>query len=179
MNGWPRRAHASHDFAFSGLIRLCQMRLLRSRGDQEKEAVTVLLSHCTGYADKCQGNPASCRRHYVREEVLEQQFTACSVSSSSMMRCSLGCASLHVSHADKRREQEEAIARLRTDTPGYSTASTQCTWTSSTAGWTRVFREEIRPMAHRAGSLPARNRQSSRCRQVLHGRRAADYRTSA
>ena len=31
--------------------------------------------HCTGYADKCQGNPASCRRKYVREEVLEQQFT--------------------------------------------------------------------------------------------------------
>jgi hypothetical protein len=29
----------------------------------------------TGYADKCLGNPASCRRSYVREEVLEQKFT--------------------------------------------------------------------------------------------------------
>ena len=32
--------------------------------------------HCTGYVDKCQDNPASCRRRYVRQEVLEQQFTA-------------------------------------------------------------------------------------------------------
>ncbi len=31
--------------------------------------------HCTGYTDKCQGNPASCRRRYVREESLEKQFT--------------------------------------------------------------------------------------------------------
>jgi hypothetical protein len=31
--------------------------------------------HCTGYADKCQGQPDSCRRKYVREEVLEAQFT--------------------------------------------------------------------------------------------------------
>jgi site-specific DNA recombinase len=37
---------------------------------------------------KCQGNPASCRRRYVRE-------------------------ALHASHADERREHEEAIRRLQ------------------------------------------------------------------
>ncbi len=31
--------------------------------------------HCIGYVDKCQGNPATCRRGYVREEVLEAKFT--------------------------------------------------------------------------------------------------------
>ena len=34
--------------------------------------------HCTGYADKCQGNPASCRRKYVREEALERSSPNCS-----------------------------------------------------------------------------------------------------
>ena len=34
--------------------------------------------HCTGYADKCQGNPASCRRNYVREEALERSSPNCS-----------------------------------------------------------------------------------------------------
>ena len=31
--------------------------------------------HCIGYWDKCRGNPASCRRKYVREEALEARFT--------------------------------------------------------------------------------------------------------
>jgi site-specific DNA recombinase len=31
--------------------------------------------HCTGYADKCQGNPAECRRKWVREERLETKLT--------------------------------------------------------------------------------------------------------
>ena len=31
--------------------------------------------HCTGYADKRQGNPASCPRKHVREEALEARFT--------------------------------------------------------------------------------------------------------
>lgn len=50
--------------------------------------------HCIGYADKCQGSPVSCRRHYVREEVLEWVRDA-----------------LHASHADERREHEEVIKR--------------------------------------------------------------------
>jgi hypothetical protein len=31
--------------------------------------------HCIGYAGKCQGNSASCRRKYVRKHVIEVQFT--------------------------------------------------------------------------------------------------------
>ena len=70
--------------------------------------------HCTGYADKCQGNPASCRRRYVREEVLEQQFT------ELLGRLKFDDEvldwvreALHASHADERREHEEAIKRLQ------------------------------------------------------------------
>ena len=72
--------------------------------------------HCTGYADKCQGNPASCRRKYVREEVLEQQFT------ELLGRLQFDDEvlewvreALHASHADERREHEEAIERLQAE----------------------------------------------------------------
>src|SRR5438067_3642367 len=68
--------------------------------------------HCTGYADKCQGNPASCRRNYVREEALEAQFT------ELLGRLKFDDEvldwvrdALHASHADERREHEEAIKR--------------------------------------------------------------------
>ena len=72
--------------------------------------------HCTGYADKCQGNPASCRRKYVREEVLEAQFT------ELLGRLQFDDEvlewvreALHASHADERREHEEAIKRLQAE----------------------------------------------------------------
>lgn len=72
--------------------------------------------YCTGYADKCQGKPASCRRKYVREEVLEAQFT----ELLGRLRFDDEVLdwvreALFASHADKRREQEEAIARLRAE----------------------------------------------------------------
>ena len=72
--------------------------------------------HCTGYADKCQGNPASCRRSYVREEVLEQQFT----ELLGQLRFDDEVLewvreALHASHADERREHEEAIERLQAE----------------------------------------------------------------
>lgn len=64
------------------------------------------------YADKCQGNPASCRRKYVREEALEAQFT------ELLGRLKFDDEvlewvrdALHASHADERREHEEAIKR--------------------------------------------------------------------
>ena len=68
--------------------------------------------HCTGYADKCQGNPASCRRKYVREEALEAQFT----ELLGRLRFDDEVLewvrdALHASHADERREHEEAIRR--------------------------------------------------------------------
>ena len=61
-----------HDFAFSGLI-ACHSCGCAVVGEIKKERYVYY--HRTGYADKCQGNPASCRRRYVREEVLEKQFT--------------------------------------------------------------------------------------------------------
>jgi site-specific DNA recombinase len=62
----------THDFAFSGLIAYskCGCSVI---GEIKKQRYVYY--HCTGYADKCQSNPATCRRKYVREEVLEQQFT--------------------------------------------------------------------------------------------------------
>jgi site-specific DNA recombinase len=103
----------THDFAFSGLI-ACAKCGCSVVGEIKKQRYVYY--HCTGYADKCQGKPASCRRRYVREEVLEQQFTALlgrlqfDDEVLSWVR-----KALHTSHADKRREQEEAIARLRAE----------------------------------------------------------------
>jgi site-specific DNA recombinase len=65
---------------------------------------------------QCQGNPALCRRRYVREEVLEQKFTELlgqlwfDDEVLEWVR-----ESLHASHADERREHEEAISRLQTE----------------------------------------------------------------
>ena len=41
------------------------------RGEIKKQK--YIYYHCTGYAEKCQGEPAVCRRKYLREEILEQQ----------------------------------------------------------------------------------------------------------
>jgi hypothetical protein len=61
-----------HDFAFSGLI-ACAQCGCAVVGEIKKQRYVYY--HCTGYADKCQGNPASCRRKHVREEAIEDQFT--------------------------------------------------------------------------------------------------------
>jgi site-specific DNA recombinase len=72
--------------------------------------------HCTGYADKCRGNPASCRRKYVREEVLEQQFAELlgwlrfDDEVLTWVR-----EALHASHADQRREHHDVIERLQAE----------------------------------------------------------------
>ncbi|WP_024516330.1 recombinase family protein [Bradyrhizobium sp. Tv2a-2] len=54
-----------HDFAFSGMI-ACHACGCAVVGEIKKERYVYY--HCTGYADECQGNPACCRRKYVREE---------------------------------------------------------------------------------------------------------------
>jgi site-specific DNA recombinase len=98
-----------HDFAFSALI-ACHACGCAVVGEIKKERYVYY--HCTGYADKCQGNPATCRRRYVREEALEQQFT------EMLGRLKFDDEvlewvrdALHASHADERREHEEAIKR--------------------------------------------------------------------
>jgi hypothetical protein len=100
-----------HDFAFAGLIAYvkCGCSVV---GEVKKQRYVYY--HCTGYADKCQGNPASCRRRYVREEVLEQRFTELLGRlrfDDEVLEWVRG--SLHSSHADERREHEEAIRRLQ------------------------------------------------------------------
>jgi site-specific DNA recombinase len=97
------------DFAFSGLI-ACHACGCAVVGEIKKERYVYY--HCTGYADKCQGNPASCRRKYVREESLEAQFT----ELLGRLRFDDEVLewvrdALHASHADERREHDEAIKR--------------------------------------------------------------------
>src|SRR5258705_3106764 len=98
-----------HDFAFSGLI-ACHACGCAVVGEIKKQRYVYY--HCTGYADKCRGNPASCRRKYVGEEALEAQFT------ELLGRLKFDDEvlewvreALHASNADERREHEEAIKR--------------------------------------------------------------------
>jgi site-specific DNA recombinase len=102
-----------HDFAFSGLI-ACAKCGCSVVGEIKKERYVYY--HCTGYSDKCLGSPASCRRHYVREEVLEQKFT----ELLGQLRFDDEVLewvreSLHAGHADERREHEETIRRLQAE----------------------------------------------------------------
>ena len=103
----------THDFAFSGPIACarCGCSVVGEIAKQES-----ICYHCTGNADKGRGEPTSCRRKYVREEVLEQQFTAMlgqlwfDDEILDWVR-----EALHASHADERREHEEAIKRLQAE----------------------------------------------------------------
>lgn len=103
----------THDFAFSGLI-ACARCGCSVVGEVKKQK--YIYYHCAGYADKCRGIPAECRRKYVREEVLEQQFSAVlgqlhfDDEVLEWVR-----EALHASHADERREHEAAIKRIRTE----------------------------------------------------------------
>jgi site-specific DNA recombinase len=102
-----------HDFAFSGLI-ACGKCGCAVVGEIKKQRYVYY--HCTGYADKCQGNPASCRCKYVREEALEEQFTELlgrlhfDDEVLDWVR-----EALRASHADERREHEAAIKRHRAE----------------------------------------------------------------
>jgi site-specific DNA recombinase len=98
-----------HDFPFSGLI-ACAQCGCAVVGEIKKQRYVYY--HCTGYADKCQGNPAICRRKHVRQEMIEAQFT------ELLGRLRLDDEvlewvreALHASHGDERREHEEAIKR--------------------------------------------------------------------
>ena len=102
-----------HDFAFSGLI-ACHACGCAVVGEIKKERYVYY--HCTGYADKCQGNPASCRRKYLREEALEAQFTELlGLLKFDDEVLEWVRDALHANHADERREHEEAIKRHQTE----------------------------------------------------------------
>jgi site-specific DNA recombinase len=103
----PKRG--KRDFAFSGLI-ACKTCGCAVVGEIKKERYVYY--HCTGYSDKCQNNPASCRRKYVREEGLEAQFTEL-LGRLKFDDDVLDWVrdALHASHTDERHEHEEAIKR--------------------------------------------------------------------
>jgi site-specific DNA recombinase len=104
-----KQRRMTHGFAFSGLI-ACAKCGCSVVGEIKKQRYVYY--HCTGYADKCRGNPASCRRKYVREEALEAQFTEL-LGQLKFDNEVLEWVrdALHASHADERREHEEAIKR--------------------------------------------------------------------
>src|SRR5262245_18794457 len=104
-----RAKRGKRDFAFSGLM-ACGQCGCAVVGEIKKQRYVYY--HCTGYAERCRGNPASCRRKYVREEVLEAQFT------ELLGRLKFDDEvldwvreALHASHADERREHATAIRR--------------------------------------------------------------------
>jgi site-specific DNA recombinase len=101
------------DFAFAGLM-TCHSCGCAVVGEIKKERYVYY--HCTGYADKCRERPASCRRKYVREELIEAKFT----ELLGRLRFDDEVLewvrdALHASHADERREHEEAVKRLEAE----------------------------------------------------------------
>jgi site-specific DNA recombinase len=101
------------DFAFSGLIE-CEACGCAIVGEIKKERYVYY--HCTGYADKCCGNPTTCRRKHMREEALEEQFNAM-LGRLHFDEEVLDWVrdALHASHAEERREHQEAIRRLEAE----------------------------------------------------------------
>jgi site-specific DNA recombinase len=95
-----------HDFAFSGLMTCghCGCSIV---GEIKKQRYVYY--HCTGFKGRCD-------EPYVRQEVIEQQFTELlgwlkfDDEVLEWVR-----EALDASHADERREHEDAIKRLRTE----------------------------------------------------------------
>jgi site-specific DNA recombinase len=101
-----KNRRVKHDFAFSGLITCghCGCSIV---GEIKKRRYVYY--HCTGFKGRCD-------EPYVREEVIEQQFT------DLLGRLNFDDEvlewvheALDASHADERREHEEAIKRLRSE----------------------------------------------------------------
>ena len=114
-----------HDFAFSGLI-ACAKCGCSVVGEIKKQRYVYY--HCTGYADKCQGNPASCRRKLcARGGAGAASSPNCSAGSSSTTKCWNGCGmrctpATPTSGASTRKRSSGS----RPNTSGSATASTPC-----------------------------------------------------
>jgi site-specific DNA recombinase len=108
-----KHRRVKHDFAFSRLI-ACAQCGCSIVGEIKKQRYVYY--HCTGHAEKCRSEPALCRRKYVREEVLETRFTELlgrlrfDDEVLAWVR-----EALQASHADQRREHQEAITRLQAE----------------------------------------------------------------
>src|SRR6516225_5524951 len=101
-----RRQKQKHDFAFSGLIACghCGCSLV---GELKKKLYVYY--HCTG-------NKGKCPEPYVREAVLEAQFTTAlrRLKFDEEVLAWVKLA-LRQSHADERREHEATMARLQAE----------------------------------------------------------------
>jgi site-specific DNA recombinase len=108
LDGRHAKKHrrVKHDFAFSGLIACghCGCSIV---GEIKKQRYVYY--HCTGYKGRCD-------EPYVREEIIETQF------SELLGRLSFDDEvlawvrdALRASHADEKREHEAAIGRLRAE----------------------------------------------------------------
>ena len=101
-----KNRRVKHDFAFSGLITCghCGCSIV---GEIKKQRYVYY--HCTGFKGRCD-------EPYVREEVIEQQFTdllgRLTFDEGVLEWVS---AALDASHVDEKREHEEAIKRLRAE----------------------------------------------------------------
>lgn len=96
----------THDFAFATLITCghCGCAMVA-----ELKKARYIYYHCSSYKGKCPGR-------YVREEVLEEKFTAL------LNQLRFGddvfewvCKGLRQSHTDEAKEHAEALARLQTE----------------------------------------------------------------
>lgn len=99
-----RRQHRKHEFAFSGMI-TCGHCGCGMVGELKKGRYVYY--HCTG-------NRGKCPEPYVREGVLEAEFTK-AIRQLTFSDDALASASeaLRESHADERREAVQTVARLR------------------------------------------------------------------
>lgn len=107
-NGRQANKHrrAKHNFAFSGLI-ACGRCGCSIVGEIKKQR--YIYYHCTGYKGRCD-------EPYVREEILERQF------SDLLGRLSFDDealewvrGALRASHADEKREHQDAVEKLQTE----------------------------------------------------------------
>ena len=108
LDGRNAKKHrrGKHDFAFSGLI-ACGHCGCSVVGEIKKQRYVYY--HCTGYKGKC-GEP------YVREEVIENQFSdLLSTLTFDDEVLEWVREALRGSHADEKREHEAAIARLQAE----------------------------------------------------------------
>ncbi|WP_246678417.1 MULTISPECIES: zinc ribbon domain-containing protein [unclassified Mesorhizobium] len=100
-----------HEFAFSGLMTCarCGCAVVA-----EIKKGKYVYYHCTGHSDKGRGGYAECRRKYDREEVLEETFGGL-LDKLHFDEEVLDWVrdALKASHADERKEQEQAILRCQ------------------------------------------------------------------
>ena len=156
------------DFAFSGLMS-CKQCGCAVVGEIKKQRYVYY--HCTGYADKCQGNPATCRRKYVREEALEAAVHR-TARPVEVRRRGAGMGARRAAREPRRRTPRarggDQAPSGRIQAAAGSHQRHVCRQARRRRRH-RLLRENVDPVARRAEPLPARDRPAPSGRPVLHG----------